>query len=62
MLVVPNDKSAAKVPSLTGMMVYRTDNQKLYVQGDKKLKMIAEQKEVFFTASFFRVRYQNKKK
>ena len=48
MLVVPNNESAVKVPSLTGMMVYRTDNQKLYVQGNKKLKLIAEQKEVFF--------------
>ena len=52
MLVVPNNKSVAKVPSLTGMMVYRTDNKKLYVQGDKRLKMIAEQTEVLLTGSF----------
>ena len=36
MLVVPNNKSAVEVPSLTGMMLYRTDNQKLYVQGNKR--------------------------
>lgn len=55
MLVVPNKKSAAKIPSLTGMMIYRTDTQKLYVQGDKRLKLIAEQ-EVFFNSDLlFRV-------
>ena len=46
MLVVPDNATAKKVPSVEGMMVYRKDNNKLYVQGDKKLNALAEEKKV----------------
>jgi hypothetical protein len=44
MLVVPNNMTARKVPNVEGMMVYQKDNNKLYVQGDGKLKALAEEK------------------
>jgi hypothetical protein len=46
MLVVPDNATAKKVPSVEGMMVYRKDNNKVYVQGDKKLNALAEEKKV----------------
>ncbi len=44
MLVVPNNMTAKKVPKVEGMMVYRKDNNKLYVQGDGNLNALAEEK------------------
>ncbi len=35
--------------SVEGMMVYRKDNNKLYVQGDKKMNALAEEKKVRLT-------------
>ncbi|CAB4039587.1 Hypothetical predicted protein, partial [Paramuricea clavata] len=46
MLVVPDNATAKKVPSVEGMMIYRKDNNKLYVQGDKKLNALAEEKKI----------------
>jgi hypothetical protein len=46
MLVVPNNKTAKEAPKVEGMMVYRKDNNKIYVQGDRKLNALAEEKKV----------------
>ena len=46
MLVVPDNATMKKVPSVQGMMVYRKDNNKIYVQGDKKLSALAKEKKV----------------
>ena len=44
MIVVPDNITMKKVPSIEGMMVYRKDKNKLYVQEDKQLKALAEEK------------------
>ena len=49
MLVVPDNTTAKKVPSVEGMIVYRKDKNKLYVQGDKKMSALAEEKKVDIT-------------
>lgn len=46
LVVVPDNATAKKFPSVEGMMVYRKDNKKVYVQGDKKLNALAEEKKV----------------
>ena len=46
MVVVPDNTTTKKFPSVEGMMVYRKDNKKVYVQGDKKLNALAEEKKV----------------
>ncbi|XP_028403848.1 uncharacterized protein LOC114526446 [Dendronephthya gigantea] len=46
MLVVPDNATAKKIPSVEGMIVYRKDNNKLYVQGDNKLNALAEEKKI----------------
>lgn len=46
MVVVPDNATAKKFPSVEGMMVYRKDNNKVYVQGNKKLNALAEEKKV----------------
>ena len=47
MLVVPDNTTMKKVPSVEGMMVYRKDNNKIYAQGDKKLSALAKEKKVW---------------
>ena len=44
MLVVPDNATMKKVPSVEGMIVYRKDNNKVYVQGDTKLNPLAKEK------------------
>ena len=46
MIVVPDNITMKKVPSIEGMMVYRKDKNKLYVHQDKQLKALAEEKKV----------------
>ncbi|XP_028403844.1 uncharacterized protein LOC114526442 [Dendronephthya gigantea] len=46
MLVVPDNTTENKIPSVEGMMVYRKDNNKVYVQGDKKMNALAEEKKI----------------
>ena len=46
MVVVPDNATAKKLPRIDGMMVYRKDKNKLYVQKDKKLNAVAEEKKV----------------
>ena len=46
MLVIPDNAKARKVPNVEGMIVYRKDNNKVYIQGDKKLNALAEEKKV----------------
>ena len=46
MIVVPDNITMKKVPNIEGMMVYRKDKNKLYVQEDKQLKALAEEKKV----------------
>ena len=46
MLVVPNNATMKKVQNIEGMMVYRKDNNKIYVQGDKKFNALAKEKMV----------------
>jgi hypothetical protein len=50
MLVVPDNKTSKEAPKVEGMMVYRKDNNKLYVQGERKLKALAEEKKVHHQA------------
>ncbi|XP_046839650.1 uncharacterized protein LOC124433845 isoform X4 [Xenia sp. Carnegie-2017] len=49
MIVVPDNNSLKKVPNIEGMMVYRKDKNKLYVQEDKQLKALAEEKKILQT-------------
>ncbi|XP_046843331.1 uncharacterized protein LOC124437395 isoform X1 [Xenia sp. Carnegie-2017] len=49
MIVVPDNITMKKVPSIEGMMVYRKDKNKLYVQEDKQLKALAEEKKILQT-------------
>lgn len=46
MVVVPDNATAEKLPNIEGMMVYRKDNNKLYIQEDEKLNALAEEKKV----------------
>ena len=46
MIVVQDNITMKKVPSIEGMMVYRKDKNKLYVQEDKQLKALAEEKNL----------------
>lgn len=46
MLVVPDKQTANEVPKIEGMMVYRKDNKKIYIQSDKKLNGLAEENKV----------------
>ena len=46
MIVVPDNITMKKVPNIEGIMVYRKDKNKLYVQEDKQLKALAEEKKV----------------
>ena len=46
MLVVPDNKTANEVPKIEGMMVYRKDNKKIYVQYDKRLNALAKVNKV----------------
>ena len=46
MIVVPDNITMKKVPNIEGMMVYRKDKNKLYVQEDKQLNALAEEKKV----------------
>ncbi|XP_046839735.1 uncharacterized protein LOC124433918 isoform X2 [Xenia sp. Carnegie-2017] len=49
MIVVPDNNTLKKVPNIEGMMVYRKDKNKLYVQEDKQLKALAEEKKILRT-------------
>ncbi|XP_046839770.1 uncharacterized protein LOC124433941 isoform X2 [Xenia sp. Carnegie-2017] len=49
MIVVPDNITMKKVPNIEGMLVYRKDKNKLYVQEDKQLKALAEEKKVLQT-------------
>ncbi|XP_046839722.1 uncharacterized protein LOC124433904 isoform X2 [Xenia sp. Carnegie-2017] len=49
MIVVPDNITMKKVPNIEGMMVYRKDKNKLYVQEDKQLKALAEEKKILET-------------
>ena len=46
MVVIPDNATAKKFPRVEGMMVYRKDNNKVYVQGNKKLNALAEERKV----------------
>ena len=46
MVVLPDNATAKKFPRFEGMIVYRKDNNKVYVQGNKKLNALAEEKKV----------------
>ena len=46
MLVAPDNKTFNKVPNIDGMMVYRKDNNKLYVESEGNLKQLAEKKVI----------------
>ncbi|XP_046839746.1 uncharacterized protein LOC124433918 isoform X3 [Xenia sp. Carnegie-2017] len=46
MIVVPDNETAKKIPKIEGMIIYREDKEKLYVQGNKQLKTLADEKKV----------------
>ncbi|XP_046839690.1 uncharacterized protein LOC124433873 isoform X3 [Xenia sp. Carnegie-2017] len=49
MIVVPDNITMKKVPNIEGMIIYRKDKNKLYVQEDKQLKALAEEKKILET-------------
>ena len=46
MLVSPDYNTLNKAPNIDGMMVYRKDNNKLYVKSEGNLKELAEKKVI----------------
>ena len=52
MVVVPDNATAKKLPSVEGMMVYRKDSNKVYVLEDKKLSALAKENEVGYEHDF----------
>ena len=52
MVVVPDNATAKKLPSVEGMMVYRKDSKKVYVLEDKKLSALAKENEVGYEHDF----------
>ena len=45
-LVVPDNVTANKVPSIAGIMEYRKDKKQLYIRVNKTWNEIAQKKEV----------------
>ena len=45
-LVVPDNETSNKVPSVAGMMEYRKDKKQLYIRVNKTWNEIAQKKEV----------------
>ena len=52
MVVVPDNATAQKLPSVEGMMVYQKDSKKVYVLEDKKLSALAKENEVGYEHNF----------
>ena len=46
MIVVPDNETAKKIPKIEAMIIYREDKEKLYVQGNKQLQTLADEKKV----------------
>ena len=45
-LVVPDNETSNKVPSVAGMMEYRKDKKQLYIRVNKTWNEIAQKREV----------------
>ena len=44
--MAPNEKAVDKIPSVPGLLLYRLNNKKLFIQGEKQWNEIAMEKEL----------------
>lgn len=48
MVVVSDNETSKTIPSIAGLMVYRKDNERLYITGKKMWNEIAQERKVIY--------------